>query len=551
MLIKLSIRNYILIQNLEVDFSTGFSVITGETGAGKSILLGALGLILGQRADSSILLDKSKKCIIEGSFQIKGYNLEELFKVNELDFDDVIILRREINQGGKSRAFVNDTPVNLSLLKDLGDRLVNVHSQNSIVTLNEMNFQLAVLDSYASIQSEVVKYKSGYLALAELRRQLTELHEKEARSAGERDYHQFLLDELTRTNLKPGELQEVEERLEFLKHAEEIKSSLINANEMISESEMSVLTQLSEVIHTLSGIAKFKTELKDIVERINVNYIDIKDISKDITNVETKIYFEPSEMESLSLRLDSLYRLLKKHQKTTIEELIIVKQEIEQKVSEVLNLGEKIIALNSETVKLETELFKRAKVLSASRQKVVSKFEREMVDTLLQLGISAARFKVDLVSTDYLTKDGIDKIKFLFSANKGLEVNELSNTASGGEMSRLMLSVKSMISQKNLLPTIFFDEIDNGVSGEIAGKVGSILKRMGTKMQVIAITHLPQIAGKGDHHYWVYKSEKNQTTHTFIRRLSAQDRVEEVAKMLSNEKVTDSAYQTARELLAN
>jgi len=551
MLIKLSIRNYILIQDLEVDFSTGFSVITGETGAGKSILLGALGLILGQRADSSILLDKSKKCIIEGSFQIKGYNLEELFKVNGLDFDDVIILRREINQGGKSRAFVNDTPVNLSLLKELGDRLVNVHSQNSIITLNEMNFQLAVLDSYASIQSEVIKYKSGYLALVELQRQLTELHEKEARSAGERDYYQFLLDELTRANLKHGELQEVEERLEFLKHAEEIKRSLINANEMISESEMSVLTQLSEVIHSLSGVAKFKTELKDIVERINVNHIDIKDISKEIISVETKIYFESSEMETLALRLDSLYRLLKKHQKTTIEELIIVKQEIEQKVSDVLNLGEKINALNSETVKLETELFKRAKVLSASRQKVVAKFEREMVGTLLQLGISAARFKVDLISADYLTKDGIDKIKFLFSANKGLEVNELSNTASGGEMSRLMLSVKSMISQKNLLPTIFFDEIDNGVSGEIAGKVGSILKKMGTKMQVIAITHLPQIAGKGDHHYWVYKSEKNQTTHTFIRQLTAKDRVGEIAKMLSNEKVTDSAYQTARELLAN
>ena len=551
MLIKLSIRNYILIQDLEVDFSTGFSVITGETGAGKSILLGALGLILGQRADSSILLDKSKKCIIEGSFQIKGYNLEELFKVNALDFDDVIILRREINQGGKSRAFVNDTPVNLTLLKDLGDRLVNVHSQNSIVTLNEMNFQLAVLDSYASIQSEVIKYKSGYLALSELKRQLSELHEKEARSTGEREYHQFLLDELNRTNLKPGELQEVEERLEFLKHAEEIKRSLNNANEMISESELSVLTQLSEVIHSLSGVAKFKTELKDIVERINVNYIDIKDISKEITNVEAKIYFEPSEMESLAVRLDSLYRLLKKHQRTTIEELIIVKQEIEQKVSDVLNLGEKIIALNSEAVKLEAELYKRAKVLSASRQKIVAKFEREMVDTLLQLGISAARFKVDLVSASDLTKDGIDKIKFLFSANKGLEVNELSNTASGGEMSRLMLSVKSMISQKNLLPTIFFDEIDNGVSGEIAGKVGSILKRMGNKMQVIAITHLPQIAGKGDHHYWVYKSEKNHTTHTFIRQLSAQDRVEEIAKMLSNEKVTDSAYQTARELLAN
>jgi DNA repair protein RecN (Recombination protein N) len=551
MLLKLSIKNYILIQDLEIDFSAGFSVITGETGAGKSILLGALGLILGQRADSSILLDISKKCVIEGSFLIKGYNLEQLFKINELDFDEVIILRREINPGGKSRAFVNDTPVNVSMLKDIGDRLVNVHSQNSIVTLNDTNFQLAVLDSYAGIQSEVNSYKSGYLSLVELKRQLIDLSEIESRSLAERDYHQFLLDELNKSNLRVGELEEVEERLEFLKHAEEIKKKLFNANQLISESEGNILTQLSETIHSLNGIAQFKTEVKDIVERISVNYIDIKDISKYIADVEAKIYFESSEIETLTLRLDALYRLLKKHQKLTIEELLLIRQGLEEKVFDVYQLGEKIAALNSDITRMEAELTKTAKSVSGKRHHFVLSFEKEMVNTLLQLGISTPRFKIELKGTDGLTKDGTDKVKFLFSANKGVEINELSNTASGGEMSRLMLSIKSMISQKNLLPTIFFDEIDNGVSGEIAGKVGSILKRMGSKMQVIAITHLPQIAGKGDHHYWVYKSEKNQTTNTFIRQLSVQDRIEEIAKMLSNEIVTESAYQTAKELLNN
>ncbi len=549
MLLKLSIKNYILIQDLEIDFSIGFSVITGETGAGKSILLGALGLILGQRADSSILLDKSKKCIIEGSFAIKGYNLEELFKVNELDYDEVIILRREINQSGKSRAFVNDTPVNLSLLKDLGDRLVNVHSQNSIVTLNDTNFQLAVLDSYAGIQSKVNTYKSGYFNLVELIRQLTELKDKEAKASGERDYYQFLLDELNTANLRVDELQEVESRLEFLKHVEEIKKGLFDANQIISEGESNILAQLSAVINSLNGIAKFKTELKDIVERINVNYVDIKDILNDLSNVEAKVYIDPSEVESLTQRLDSLYRLLKKHQKSTIEELICVKQDIGNKVLEVFNLEERINIINSESTTLKTKLNISAKEISVCRQKMVLKFEKEIMQILLQLGISNARFKVELTDTEGLTKDGTDKVKFLFSANLGIEISELSNTASGGEMSRLMLSIKSMISQKNLLPTIFFDEIDNGVSGEIAGKVGNILKRIGDKMQVIAITHLPQIAGKGDHHYWVYKSEINKTTNTFIKRLSLEERVDEIAKMLSNEIVTESAYQTAKELL--
>jgi len=551
MLCKLSIKNYILIQDVEIDFSTGFSVITGETGAGKSILLGALGLILGQRADSSILLDNSKKCIIEGSFVIKGYNLEDFFRTNELDFDELILLRREINPGGKSRAFINDSPVNLTLLKDLGDRLVNVHSQNSIITLNDSNFQLAVLDSYAGIQVKVTAYRSGYSNLSELKKRLTDLKTSALKAVGERDYYQFLLDELIKSNLRSGELREVEERLEFLRHAGEIKKCLFNANQLISEKDVNVLALLSEAVHALNGIIKFNSELKNIVERLNTNYIDIKDISGELSVIEDQVNIDPDELATLSQRLDLLYRLLNKHQKSTIEELIILQHDIENKVFDISNLEESIHTLTGDISRLESELFEKAKAISSERQKTVSKFENELINKLLQLGISTARFKVELTVDEILSKDGIDKVKLLFSANKGVEISELSTTASGGELSRLMLSVKSMISQKNLLPTIFFDEIDNGVSGEIAGKVGNILKQMGEKMQVIAITHLPQIAGKGNHHYWVYKSEKNQITNTFIKQLSLQDRVEEIAKMLSNEIVTEAAFQTAKELLNN
>jgi DNA repair protein RecN (Recombination protein N) len=536
---------------VEIDFSTGFSVITGETGAGKSILLGALGLILGQRADSSILLDNSKKCIIEGSFVIKGYNLEDFFRTNELDFDELILLRREINPGGKSRAFINDSPVNLTLLKDLGDRLVNVHSQNSIITLNDSNFQLAVLDSYAGIQAKVTAYRSGYSNFSERKKQLTDLKASALKAVGERDYYQFLLDELIKSNLRSGELREVEERLEFLRHAGDIKKCLFNANQLISEKDVNVLALLSEAVHALNGIIKFNSELKNIVERLNTNYIDIKDISGELSVIEDQVNIDPDELATLSQRLDLLYRLLNKHQKSTIEELIILQHDIENKVFDISNLEERIHTLTGEISRLESKLFAKAKAISSERQGTVLKFEKELINKLLQLGISTARFKVELTVDEILSKDGIDKVKLLFSANKGVEISELSTTASGGELSRLMLSVKSMISQKNLLPTIFFDEIDNGVSGEIAGKVGNILKQMGEKMQVIAITHLPQIAGKGNHHYWVYKSEKNQITNTFIKQLSLQDRVEEIAKMLSNEIVTEAAFQTAKELLNN
>ncbi|MCX6305553.1 MAG: DNA repair protein RecN [Bacteroidetes bacterium] len=551
MLLKLSIKNYILIHDLEIDFSEGFSVITGETGAGKSILLGALSLILGQRADSGILLDKSKKCIIEGQFLIRDYHLEGFFVTHDLDFEDTIILRREINQNGKSRAFINDSPVNLILLKELGDKLVNVHSQNSIITLNDSNFQLAVIDSYAGIQAEVSAYRSEFVRLNDLKAQLVEIEEKEAKAAGERDYFQFLLDELSLAQLTPGELQEIEEKLELLTHAGEIKNSLYRANQMISGSEENILALLSEAGHALNSVERYKPELKILSERITTNYIDLKDISNELNILEELVFVDPPAIELLTQRLDHLYRLMKKHQVSTVEQLISIKQEIEKRVSDEMGLEEQIIALRKEINTKEADLLLEAGLISGKRQKIVSGFEKEVVGILVKLGIAMARFHIELLKSGSMSKDGIDKVKFLFSANKGIDLKDLSNAASGGELSRLMLAIKSMISQKNLLPTIIFDEIDNGVSGEIAGKVGSILKRMGGNMQVVAITHLPQIAAKGDRHYWVYKSENKQTTTTFIKQLSARERIGEIAKMLSNETITDAAFNTANELLNN
>lgn len=551
MLLKLSIKNYILIHDLEIDFSDGFSVITGETGAGKSILLGALSLTLGQRADSGVLLDKSRKCILEGMFMIKGYGLESFFTSQELDYEDTMILRREINQGGKSRAFINDTPVNLNILKDMGDKLVNVHSQNSITTLNDSGFQLAVIDSYAGIESEVTSYRALYDHFLDLSKQLALLADQEAKVSGEMDYFRFLLDELNMARLKPGELPEIEVDLEFLTHAEEIKSSLYQAVHLISGSDENILAQLSEAGHTIRDVEKYKPELKNLSERLSSNYIDLKDISKELSTIEEQVFVDPARIELLSQRLDLLYRLMKKHQATTIEQLIGTKDDIEQKVADDAGMEEQIENLQREVSHRENNLIVLARTISLKRQQILQPFENEVIGILSKLGIPMARFKIELSHTDSISRDGVDKVRFLFTANKGIELKEISSAASGGELSRIMLAIKSMISQKNLLPTIIFDEIDNGVSGEVAGKVGSILKRMGEYMQVVAITHLPQIAARGDRHYWVYKSENNQTTYTHIKQLDENERLGEIAKMLSNETVTDSAILTAQELLNN
>ena len=551
MLLKLAIENYALIEELEIDFSAGFSVITGETGAGKSILLGALSLILDQRADTNVLLDPLRKCMVEGTFRVDGYNLKEFFATNELDYDSVVILRREINPGGKSRAFINDTPVQLSMMKDLGDRLVNIHSQHAIITLNDANFQLAVLDNFAGLTTRVAEYRTDFLALSALRERLNNLRMQEEKVRGDKDYHEFLLDELMKANLRPGEQDEAEQRLAVLSHAEEIKSGLFRAGHAISSSDISAINLIGEAIHDLEVAGRYNSDLKLLSDRLKSDLIDIKDIANEIHLSGEAVYFEPAEIESLTQRLDFINRLHKKHQTATVDELLTVREGIEHKLSDSDDLDEKIRSTGEKIVKMEAELRVRANQISSGRNKVIPKFEKEITLALGKLGMPKARFNIESFKQEELSKDGIDKVRFLFSANPGIEVYDVARIASGGELSRLMLSIKSMISHKNLLPTIIFDEIDNGVSGEVAGKVGKILINMAETMQVIVITHLPQIAAKGENHYWVFKSEEKENTRTFIKLLSPQERIVEVAKMLSDETVTSAAMQTAKELLDN
>lgn len=550
MLRKLSINNYILIHDLEIDFFPGLSVITGETGSGKSILLGALNLILGQRADISSLLDKTGKCVVEGSFMIKGYDLEPFFNLQDLDYDDTAVLRREINQNGKSRAFINDTPVNLTLLKELGDKLVNIHSQNSVITLIDSDFQMAILDSYAG-QTEAVKiFQQGFKHYSRLTKELEEYRSREAKSKVELDYYRFLLDELLKAGLKAGEQEESEQRLDILSHTEEIKSSLFQAAEKAGRAEMNILSLLNEVINGLVSASKFHPAIEDLAGRLKNNQIDIKDILKEIEKLEEEVQYDPEELQRLTQRLDLIYRLEKKHQVQSLENLFTVIRNIEVRLSEDHNLELKIRSIEEETMLVHKGLMEDAASVSKARKGIKKKFEEEVESKLAQLGMPVARFMVDITHNKDISIGGLDSVKFLFSANKGIPLSEVSKVASGGELSRLMLTIKSMVSRKNLLPTIIFDEIDSGVSGDIAGKVGSILKTMSAEMQVIVITHLPQIAGKGEHHYNVYKSEGRDISMTLIKKLKSNERVEEIARMMSNENISASAMKTARELLA-
>jgi len=551
MLRKLSIDNYILIHDLEIDFFPGFSVITGETGSGKSILLGALNLILGQRADTSSLLDKTGKCIVEGHFMIKGYDLEQFFSVHDLDYEDTAVLRREINQNGKSRAFINDTPVNLALLKELGDKLVNIHSQNSVITLNDADFQLAILDSYAGQGEALKSYQQEYRHYSQLRKELDECKSREARTKGELDYYRFLLDELLKANLVDGEQEESEQRLDILSHAEEIKSNLFITSEKIGRAELNILSMLNEVMTGLISASRYHPAIEDLTSRIKNNQIDLKDILKEVEKLEEDVQFDPVEQQKLSQRIDLVYRLEKKHQVSTVKELLQIIKDIENKINIDDNLEQKIKSIEDDIARVHQSLFHLAEQISKARNGIKSRFEKEVTDRLGQLGMPASRFIVDIKPLKEVSMDGIDHVCFMFSANKGIAASEVSKVASGGELSRLMLTIKSMVSRKNLLPTIIFDEVDNGVSGDIAGKVGNILKGMSADMQVIVITHLPQIAGKGEHHYNVFKSEGRDITMTLIRKLKNNERVEEIAKMMSNENVTAAAMKTARELLGN
>ena len=551
MLNKLIIENYALIHQLEIDFSEGFSVITGETGAGKSILVGALSLILGQRADSSVLLDKGRKCIVEGIFGIRNYPLKEFFGANNLDYDSQLILRREIQQNGKSRAFINDTPVNLTLLKELSEKLVNIHSQHSIITLNDTDFQLAVIDSFAGLSAMVNGYHENYLYYARQKKELEQLVDKENRARSEKDWLQFQLDELKASGLLDGEQETTEQRLSLLSHAGEIRTKLGKANFIFNGDEVNLLGMIAELISLVGSLGELYPGLKEFTGRLQSNQIDLKDIHDELARIEESIELNPAEAEALTNRLDLIYRLQKKHNASSVRELIAITDDLDKRLKEVDSLQDQILSLEKDLDVRYRNLAKKASEISVIRKRSLPEFESKIREILSKLALPDARIVIRMETVPVPVKDGIDRIRFLFSANKGIPEDEVSKIASGGELSRLMLGIKSLISEKNLLPTIIFDEIDSGVSGEIAAKVGTILKSMASKMQVIAITHLPQIAGKGKVQYSVYKESAKETVRSMIRKLSTEERVVEIAKMLSSEKVTESAYKTAKELMKN
>ena len=550
MITSIKIENYALIDNLEIDFSKGLSIITGETGAGKSILIGALSLILGQRADTQVLLDKQKKCFVECMFNIKNYGLEEFFENNHLDFDDNTILRREISPQGKSRAFINDTPVTLNILKDLGDRLVDIHSQHKTLTLNESEFQLAVVDSYSKNVNILKQYRAEFLNYISLKNQLKELTEHELKANADKDYLQFLFDELEKANLIENEQEKFEQELEVLNNSELIKKNLFQSVDILDNSENNIISKLNEIISSLQKISSFHPDINDLLKRIESNKIDFKEITKDLEFLEKNINLSPSRIEEINERLDLIYNLEQKHRVTHIDELLNIKNSLSEKLYSITSLSGEIEKLTKKISEKQKFIQKFADSLSAERKRHIPSIENEIIRILKELGMPDVQFKIIQSHVNELNLTGNDRISYMFNANKGAELKEISKVASGGELSRLMLSIKSIISQRNLLPTIIFDEIDIGVSGDIASKVGNIILKMSKQMQVIAITHQPQIAAKGDIHYMVYKEVGKKAARTAIKKLNETERVEEIAVMISGEKTSRPATETAKEMLS-
>ena len=551
MLYHLSIQNYALIDELDISFSDGLTIITGETGAGKSILLGALALIIGQRADTGSLQDKTRKCIVEGTFKIKGYKLTNFFNQNEIDYADETIIRREINPEGKSRAFINDTPVTLNLLKELGERLIDIHSQHETLTLNDSSFQLELVDVYAGHQELLIAYKNEFKLFKQEQQKLNALIEKEVQSKKDQDYFQFQFNELEEANLKSGEQLEVEQELETLNNSEEIKSSLSKAHAALNGGEQNVLTTLTGVKSYVAGMAKYNTAIHELNERLSSSLIELKDIANELENVEQDVNYDPKRIEELNIRLDVIYRLQKKHNVQVVDELLDIKENLSKKLSDINSLETEIEKLKKYLSGLEKSLRQQAEKLSKNRLSAIPKIEKEIKKMLADLGMPNADLKIDhtLLPAQEFNSTGIDKINYLFTANKGGTLKELHKVASGGELSRLMLSLKSLIAQLTALPAIIFDEIDTGVSGDVANKVGLIMAKMAESMQVLTITHLPQIASKGNAHLFVYKEEKAKKTYSQIRKLNREERVIEIAKMLSTQNPSDAAIKNAKELL--
>jgi DNA repair protein RecN (Recombination protein N) len=551
MLSRLLIKNYALIDNLDISFGNDLNVITGETGAGKSIVLGALGLILGQRAEGKYFFNQQKKCIVEGFFNIGEYQLKNFFVDNDLDYENETVLRREIALDGKSRAFINDTPVTLSILKNLGQQLIDVHSQHATLEINNADFQLLVIDVVAEHKDLLTDYKIQFQSFKKNQRKLKTLKEDSDKAKADQDYFQFLFDELDTAAIRKDEQENLENELNSLSHSEEIKKNLLGANFLIDNGEASALPKLKEALSQLQSLEKYQPTVLAFADRLKSAIIEIKDINDELDNLEQSTSFNENRLEEINERLSLFYSLQKKHRLNSNDELISCKNELSDKLNKILFADEDLEKLEKELAKSEKELQYKAEKISKNRTKVIPQIEKHILKTLAEVGMNNSQLKIEQKTALVLDKDGNDEIKFLFNANKGHQLNELNKVASGGELSRLMLSIKSLIAKKTALPTIIFDEIDTGVSGEVANRVGIIMEELAKNMQVITITHLPQMASKGNAHYFVYKATKDDFTYTQIKRLNEEERILEIAKMLSGENPKESALQNARELLYN
>lgn len=551
MLSHLYISNYAIIDELDIAFQEGFTTLTGETGAGKSILLGALGLILGERADTSVLNTKDKKCVVEGSFSISKDEYSTFFADNDLDFESTTIVRREIASSGKSRAFINDTPVTLSVIKSFSTRLIDIHSQHQSLFIGESNFQVNVVDGFAGITEEVNIYKKEYKQYKTILKELELLQQQESKANADKDYIQFQLNEIEELSLIQDEQELLEEEVEKLSNVEEIKNALGASYHHLHEADESILTRLKQISNSLNGISSYSEKYKELNDRVSSVSIELDDLSSELGNLSEELTINPQQLLEQQERLSRIYQLEKKHQLSNSNELITLKEDLEKELGLIASANDRVEVLKEEILKTEEQLKEQANDISKKRGESKSLLEQKVLKSLIPLGMKEASFVVDLSKTDFLTENGLDNIIFKFSGNKGFETQPLNKVASGGELSRLMLVVKEILGESYKLSTLIFDEIDTGVSGDIADKIGGMMKNMAKNTQILAITHLPQVAAKGNQHYKIYKEVVSDKTKTNLRALTDHERVEELAKMLSGKDLTKAAIENAQNLIAN
>lgn len=548
MLTDLLIKNYALIEQLKLKPHTSLNIITGETGAGKSIMLGAIGLLLGNRADLKVLFDTAQNCVVEASFLVWPYQMESLFKELDLDYEDQTNIRRVISPSGKSRAFINDIPVTLEVLRKIGSRLLDVHSQHDNLMLGDHLYQLQVLDNYAQNQEVRVKYQTLFQEYSQLKKQYEAQLAEYDRYKQELEYNQFLLEELQKAAFRSAEQEELESELKILENAEEVKTKLNQITEFLSRSENAVNDEMRVQVNALAQIADLSPEYEQARERLESALIELQDIASDLERLEEEVEFNPGRTEEIQDRLSLLYNLLQKHHKANIDELIALQEDLEQKVNRVLNFDDDIQQLKVKVDEAQSQVMHQAAALTESRKQVSLRIQQELKELLSDLGMPNSSFEIHMEQTEP-GPNGCDQVNFLFSANKGIAPQEISKVASGGEFSRLMLAIKYILADKTALPTIIFDEIDTGISGEIAVKMGAMFRTMSQKHQIIAISHLHQIAAKGNHHYFVYKDDSGDRTISRIRQLSQEERIHEIAQMISGSQPSESALLSAREML--